>query len=112
MGEVGNYRVQNPAEVGSSAGGLSSSINLSSAPSSSTRFMPTIPETGNDDRVSGREYEAAAFHQDSWTEPSFNNLKRNRDGDMKMFSDFNGMENQVPTSVYTFSVPVVNELCC
>lgn len=100
MGEVGNYRVQNPAEVSSSAGGLSTSMNLASAPSSSSRFMPTIPETGNDDRVNGREYDAAAFHHDSWNESSFNNLKRNRDGDMKMFSDFNGMGNQVATSLF------------
>ncbi|KAH6758072.1 hypothetical protein C2S52_023040 [Perilla frutescens var. hirtella] len=110
IGEVGDYRVHNHAED-SSAGGLSSSMNMSSAPSSSSRFMPSIPESGNEnenigtttspengrlrngDGVNGRDYEAA-FQHDSWNESTFNNLKRNRDGDLKMFSNFNGLENQ------------------
>lgn len=116
MGEVGDYRVHNHAEDSSSAGGgLSSSMNLSSAPSSSSRFMPSIPESGNEnenigggasspenarlrngDSVDDREYEAV-FHHDSWNESHFNSMKRNRDGDLKMFSNFNGLENQVAT---------------
>ncbi|XP_047958472.1 transcription factor bHLH130-like [Salvia hispanica] len=97
MGEAGNYRVHNPAEDSSSACGLSSSMNLSSAASSSSRFMPSIPETGNENAFSpenGRLRNGAAFHHDSWNETSFNSLKRNRDGDAKMFSDFNGLENE------------------
>ncbi|KAL1539979.1 transcription factor bHLH130-like protein [Salvia divinorum] len=97
MGEAGNYRVQSPAEDSSSAGGLSSSMNLSSAASSSSRFMPSIPETGNENAFSpenGRLRNETAFHHDSWNETSFNSLKRNRDGDAKMFSDFNGLENE------------------
>ncbi|XP_042015599.1 transcription factor bHLH130-like isoform X2 [Salvia splendens] len=97
MGEAGNYRVHNPAEDSSSACGLSSSMNLSSAASSTSRFMPSIPETGNENAFSpenGRLRNGAAFHHDSWNDTSFNSLKRNRDGDTKMFSDFNGLENE------------------
>lgn len=97
MGEAGNYRVHNPAEDSSSAGGLSSSMNLSSAASSSSRFMPSIPETGNENAFSpenGRLRNEAAFPHDSWNETPFNSSKRNRDGDLKMFSNFNGLEDQ------------------
>lgn len=105
MGEAGNYRV-NPAEDSSSAGGLSSSMNLSSAASSSSRFMPSIPETGNENafspengRLQGNE---AAFPHDSWNETPFNSSKRNRDGDLKMFSNFNGLEDQVASHISLF----------
>ncbi|KAL8555484.1 hypothetical protein ACS0TY_003333 [Phlomoides rotata] len=91
MGEVGNYRVQNHAEVSSS----------------STRFMPSIPENGNGndsitpgnnrlrnaDSANSQEFDAAYPH-DSWNDTSFNTLKRNHNGDPKMFSNFNELENQ------------------
>ncbi|XP_057800466.1 transcription factor bHLH130-like isoform X2 [Salvia miltiorrhiza] len=97
MGEAGDYRVPNPAEDSSSVGGLSSSMNLTSAASSSSRFMPSIPETGNQDAFSpenGRLRNEPTFQHDSWNETSFNSLKRNRDGDSKMFSNFNGLDNE------------------
>ncbi|KAL3815055.1 hypothetical protein ACJIZ3_016323 [Penstemon smallii] len=105
MGEVGNYKVQNHSEASSSA----NQINFSSKnQSSNLRFMPSIPESGNeniitrsseengrlrncDSAANGREFEASVFAHDSWNESPFNNLKRNRDGDLKMF---NGLENQ------------------
>ncbi|KAK4476397.1 hypothetical protein RD792_015548 [Penstemon davidsonii] len=105
MGEVGNYKVQNHSEASSSA----NQINFSSKnQSSNLRFMPSIPESGNegiitrspeengrlrncDSAANGREFEASVFANDSWNESPFNNLKRNRDGDLKMF---NGLENQ------------------
>ncbi|KAL6569842.1 hypothetical protein OROMI_014356 [Orobanche minor] len=105
MGELGNYRVQNhPKANNSSAKGH---INFSS--SSRTRFMPTIPENTNqdigthnpengqlrsgDDAVVG-EFKAALPH-DSWNDSLFSNsLKRNRDGEIRMFSNFNGLDNQ------------------
>lgn len=89
MGEVGNYRVQNHAEVSSS----------------NSRFMPSIPENVNEsvapgnnqsrngDSANGQEFEAAYPH-DSWNDTSFNTLKRNSNGDPKIFSNFNGLENQ------------------
>ncbi|KAL6493883.1 hypothetical protein OROGR_031792 [Orobanche gracilis] len=105
MGELGSYRVHNhPKANNSSAKGH---INFSS--SSTTRFMPTIPENTNqdtgthnpengqlrsgDDTVVG-EFEAALPH-DSWNDSLFSNsLKRNRDGEIRIFSNFNGLDNQ------------------
>ncbi|KAK4414432.1 Transcription factor [Sesamum alatum] len=127
MGDVGNYRVQNQAKANASASnGMSIHMNFSSAPSSSSRYMPSIPENVNEsistrnpengqsrnsNSGNGREYEAAFTH-DSWNGSPFNNLKRNRDGDLKMFSNFNGLENQnsetrksTPGLVHHLSLP-------
>ncbi|KAK4415435.1 Transcription factor [Sesamum alatum] len=110
MGEVGNYRVHNHAEAGSSAGGLSNHMNYSSCPSSSSMFMPSIPETENEsfgrrnpengrlrngNTANGGEYEPEpSLHQDSWNEAPFSNsLKRDRDGHPKMYSNFNGLDD-------------------
>lgn len=83
--------------------------NHAEASSSSSRFMPSIPENGNNsivpgnnrlrngDSTNGQEYEAAYTH-DSWNNTSFNTLKRNSNGDPKMFSNFNELENQVSIS--------------
>ncbi|KAL8062083.1 hypothetical protein ABFX02_02G123600 [Erythranthe guttata] len=107
MGDVGNYRVQSHAKPNSSSG--NHNMNFSSGPSSSSRFMPSIPENdqllrnrnnnntsaNNNNNNGGREFEDVNFPQDSWNHsPPFNSLKRNRDGDPKMFSNFNGFENQ------------------
>ncbi|KAK6162921.1 hypothetical protein DH2020_002762 [Rehmannia glutinosa] len=108
MGEVGNYRVQNHAKANSSANGMSNHMNFSSPPSSSTRFMPPIPENGNQNIISThnpengqlrngnnantREFENV-FSNDAWNDSPFNGLKRNRNGDLKMFSNFNGLDN-------------------
>ncbi|XP_011087339.1 transcription factor bHLH130 [Sesamum indicum] len=127
MGEVGNYRVHNQAKANASASnGMSNHMNFSSAPCSSSRYMPSIPENVNEsistcnpengqsrnsDSGNGREYEAGFTH-DSWNGSPFNNLKRNRDGDLKMFSNFNGLENQngetrksTPGLVHHLSLP-------
>ncbi|XP_042061054.1 transcription factor bHLH130-like [Salvia splendens] len=110
MGEVEKYRAQNhskatPSSSSAATAGMSSHINFSSA--SSSRFMPTIPENVNESigmrspengqlgSANAREFDAL-FPQDSWNHDSpFNSLKRSRGGDsMKMFSYFNGLENQ------------------
>ncbi|XP_022866848.1 transcription factor bHLH130-like [Olea europaea var. sylvestris] len=108
-GEVGNYRVGNgtSAEAHSSANGLNNYMNFSSSSPSRSRFMPSIPENGNEDismhnsdngqwrnanSANGKEYDAT-FSKSMWNESSFNQLKRNRDGDSKMFSNFCGSKN-------------------
>lgn len=113
MGEVGNYRVHSHSKPNSSAGPMTNHVNFSSGPSSSSRFMPSIPENvnearnpengqlGDDDNANVRDFEAV-FPQDSWNDPPFNSLKRNRDGDAKMFSNFSGLDNQVRI----FPVPI------
>ncbi|PIN14392.1 hypothetical protein CDL12_12981 [Handroanthus impetiginosus] len=105
MGEVENYGVHNHAEASSSSSGLSNHMNFSSGLSYSPKFMASIPENGNESMgqnhqflngnngANGRKHEAA-FPHDSWNESPFNGLKRNRGGDPKMFSNFNGLENQ------------------
>ncbi|XP_009612393.1 transcription factor bHLH130-like [Nicotiana tomentosiformis] len=64
--EVGNYRASSGANM-----------SFSSAQSSTSNFMPSIAE------------------HESWNDSIFHSLKRNRDGDLKVFSnDFNGMTSQ------------------
>ncbi|KAL8500750.1 hypothetical protein ACS0TY_020367 [Phlomoides rotata] len=104
MGEVGNYRVHNHSKPNSSAVLMTNHPNFSSGPSSSSRFMPSIPENVNEIRnpengqlgdgnnANVRDFEAV-FAQDSWNDPPFNSLKRNREADAKMFSNFSGLEN-------------------
>ncbi|GFP98175.1 transcription factor bhlh130 [Phtheirospermum japonicum] len=131
MGDVGNYRssVHNQpkpnissANNNNNSNGMSTHINFSSAPSSSTRFMPTIPENGNQDiaapengqlrngnnnNANARDFEPV-FPHDTWNEPSFSNgLKRNRDGEMRMFSDFNNGETRKNSNglVHHLSLP-------
>ncbi|KAK6120799.1 hypothetical protein DH2020_045462 [Rehmannia glutinosa] len=91
MGEIGNYKVQNHTESSPSATGLNNHINFSSAPSSSSRFMPSIPENVNES-IPTISPENGRLRNGN--ESHFNGLKRNRDGDLKMFSNFNGLENQ------------------
>lgn len=79
MREVGNFgaSVGTNREASTSANGFSNHISYSTAQSSSSNFMPSIAEN------------------ESWNDSSFNSLKRNRDGDLKMFSNnFSGMPNQ------------------
>ncbi|KAL1535927.1 transcription factor bHLH130-like protein [Salvia divinorum] len=93
MGEVENYTVQNHSKASSSAG-------MSFTSASSSRFMPSIPENVNESiatcnpengqlgSANAREFDAL-FPPDSWNHDTpFNPLKR------KMFSNFNGLENQ------------------
>ncbi|KAK4372187.1 hypothetical protein RND71_007571 [Anisodus tanguticus] len=75
MREVGNFGAS-----GGTNREASTSINHisypSTAQSSSSNFMPSIAEN------------------ESWNDSSFNSLKTNRDGDLKMFSNnFSGMTN-------------------
>ncbi|KZV48733.1 hypothetical protein F511_26649 [Dorcoceras hygrometricum] len=100
MGGVGNFGIQSHAEPNSSRG-MNSQINFSSTPSSTTsRFMPTIPENCNESIVttSSEDKRSAQIigsgEYEPWNDSSFNGLKRTRNGDLKMFSSFNGLENQ------------------
>ncbi|PIM98254.1 hypothetical protein CDL12_29268 [Handroanthus impetiginosus] len=128
LGDLGNYRVHNHAKAYSSSSGMSNHMNFSSSgPSSSSRFMPSIPENGNETIIThndpengllknvnssnGREF-GVAFPNNSWNDSPFNGMKRNRDGDPKMFSNFNGLESQngegrknAPGLVHHLSLP-------
>ncbi|KAL2478513.1 transcription factor bHLH [Forsythia ovata] len=100
MGEVGSYRISNHAEANSPTNGLKNHVNFSSGSTSSSRFMPRIPENGNEDigtsspengnGDNSTEYDTTLL-KDSWNDSPFNSLKRNRDGDLKTFSNFNGL---------------------
>lgn len=79
MREIGNFGASagTNREASTSTNGFSNHISFSSAQSSSSNFMPVIAEN------------------ESWNDSSFNSLKRNRDGDPKMYSNnFSGMGNQ------------------
>ncbi|KAJ8573545.1 hypothetical protein K7X08_010056 [Anisodus acutangulus] len=80
MKEVGNYGASGGTnrEASTSTIGFSNHISYSStAQSTSSNFMPSIAEN------------------ESWNDSSFNSLKRNRDGDLKLFSNnFSGVTNQ------------------
>lgn len=123
MREVGSFRNSNgtSGEASSSTCGLSNHISFASGPSSSSRFMPSIAENGNetvgtgspDHGQMGNGNQASQgyvsnYHNESWNDSSFNSLKRNRDGDLKMYSGFSGLESQVMFLDYTkisFLVP-------
>lgn len=95
MGDVGSYTVHNHSKANSSASGMSNHISFSSGPASGSRFMPTIPENGNDSIGTRSDPEReAAFQHSSWNGSSFNSVKRNRDGELKMFSSFGALDNQ------------------
>lgn len=102
MGEVESYGARNHSKASSSSVSSHHNINFSSAPSSSSRFMPSIPENVSETISGARTPENGHFFpQDSWnSDASFSSLKRNRDGDMKMFSDFSGLEDQVGISPF------------
>ncbi|XP_051144367.1 transcription factor bHLH130-like isoform X2 [Andrographis paniculata] len=95
----GNYSVNNHADKSSSHGTLGNHMAFSSGPSSSLRFMPSIPENGSErigacgPETSQMRNDNSAFRQGSWNESQFKSLKRNRDSEDNMFSNFNGLEN-------------------
>nr|GLL25004.1 transcription factor bHLH130-like [Ipomoea trifida] len=79
MREGGNYNKGSDGAnraASLSSNGFNNHINYSSAQSSSSNYMPSIAEN------------------ESWNDSSFNCLKRSRDGDFKILSALNGMEDQ------------------
>ncbi|KAK6804107.1 hypothetical protein RDI58_001891 [Solanum bulbocastanum] len=79
MREVGNFgaSVGTNREASTSTNGFSNHISYSTNQSSTSNFMPSIAEN------------------ESWYDSSLNSLKRNRDGDQKMFTNnFSAMTNQ------------------
>ncbi|KAA8515701.1 hypothetical protein F0562_018688 [Nyssa sinensis] len=109
MRDVGNFKLGNATdrEVTPSTRNLNDHINFSSGPSSYSTFMPQIAENGNESiglgspengrlgngNGSNRSY-VPGFPNDSWNGSTFTSLKRNRDGDMKMFPGLNALETQ------------------
>ncbi|KAL3516536.1 hypothetical protein ACH5RR_023438 [Cinchona calisaya] len=109
MREVGSLRSNNGnnVEASSSTSSLNNHLNFNSGPSSSSRFMPSIAENGNENAGTGspdqrqmgngnetnRGY-ASSFLNESWNDSLFNSLKRNREGEMKLYSSLSGLENQ------------------
>ncbi|KAL3537360.1 hypothetical protein ACH5RR_000726 [Cinchona calisaya] len=109
IGEVGNLRSGNGTngEASSSTSGLNNHPHFTSGPSSGSRFMPSIAENGNEHAGTGspdhgqlgngnetNRVFVSSYLNESWNDSPFNSLKRNRDGDMKMYSSFSGLENQ------------------
>lgn len=113
MRDVGSIRGNNRIGVEASAttSRLSNQMNFSSGPSSCSRFSPHMAENGienagrrsPDNARMGNSNDANRCYIPSipndWNNSTFNGLKRNRDGDMKMFSSSNGLDTQV---VYHF----------
>ncbi|CAA0827123.1 Transcription factor bHLH130 [Striga hermonthica] len=103
--------VRSQAHAISSTNGMSTHLNFSSPAlcSRSMRLMPSVPnhvnqsmgthnleneQLRNGNNANVREFEAA-FPHDSWNDSPFgDSLKRNRDGEMRAFMDFNGLDNQ------------------
>lgn len=132
-GEVRKFS-NNGETCSSSNSGLNNhQLNFASTPSSSSRYMPSIAEHGNEtveasspdnvqlvgnrDETSMAAYTSAAFSTEPWNEPpppapvpAFSILKRNRDGDFKMFSDFNRLENQDGGETRTHSHTLTHHL--
>ncbi|CAI9103138.1 OLC1v1001582C1 [Oldenlandia corymbosa var. corymbosa] len=91
MREVGNFRNGNGinGEASPATGVLNNQMNFTSGSSSSSRFMPTIAENGTEMLGHGSPDHVSGYHT------SFNSMKRNRDGDLKMFSGFSGLDTHV-----------------
>ncbi|KAM7512312.1 hypothetical protein LguiB_011187 [Lonicera macranthoides] len=106
--DVGSIRGNNRIGVEASAttSRLSNQMNFSSGPSSCSRFSPHIAENGienagrrsPDNAHMGNSNDANRCYIPSipndWNNSTFNGLKRNRDGNMKMFSSSNGFDTQ------------------
>ncbi|KAK3003022.1 hypothetical protein RJ639_020188 [Escallonia herrerae] len=99
---VGTFQASNRAnmETGLSSTRLSNHMNFS-------RFGPQIAETGNGSIGTGSPKNGQfgngnetnkgshpSIPSDPWNGSTFTSLKRNRDGDLKMFSSMNGLETQ------------------
>ncbi|GER39384.1 basic helix-loop-helix (bHLH) DNA-bindingsuperfamily protein [Striga asiatica] len=87
--------VHSQAHAISSTNGMSTHLNFSSP---SVQCIGTHnlenEQLRNGNNANLREFEAA-FPHGSWNDSSFgNSLKRNRDGEMRVFMDFNGLDNQ------------------
>lgn len=107
---MGNFRASNRTniEASSKTSRLSSYMTFSSGPSSCSRFMPPITENGNDSvgtssqqnghlgsGENGEQHPRGRYLPNSRNDSTSNNLKRNRDSEVKMFSNLNGFDSQV-----------------
>lgn len=105
MRDMANFSAANGVNGKSSPSrGLNDHINFSSGQPLAPRYMPQIPENGNESTnlanvnlvngQSGNEFYLPSFQNDSWNESSLSGVKRTRESDDK-FSGCNAMDSQV-----------------
>lgn len=92
----------------STIGDLNNHMNLASMSPCNSTFMPIIATNGNDCVGVGKQedgqlstwsnfdkdFASSHFSRKSWDDSQFNSLKRDRDGEIKMLSGYNVLENQ------------------
>lgn len=101
----GNFRASNRTnmELGSTTNRSNNHMAFSSGQSSHSRFMPQIAENGNEKVAisSQQNGQLSSDHSNRHylstipNDSSFTSLKRNRDGEMKMFSHLSGLDSEV-----------------
>ncbi|KAL1802592.1 hypothetical protein ACET3Z_031239 [Daucus carota] len=95
----GNYDAnkRTRTEVNTTASRLSNHVNFSSGSSSKSRFMPHTTENYNERIVTSCQQngQLSSGQNRDWSGDSASTgLKRNRDGEVKMLSNINGLNNQ------------------
>ncbi|GER51783.1 basic helix-loop-helix (bHLH) DNA-bindingsuperfamily protein [Striga asiatica] len=94
MGEGGKHKVESEAHEGMSTHLNFSSPNMHANQNMAMHNLENGHFINANNNSIGREF-GGAFSHDSWNDSSFgNSLKRNRDGKMRVFSDFNGFDNR------------------
>ncbi|KAG5565207.1 hypothetical protein RHGRI_001191 [Rhododendron griersonianum] len=89
MKDVGSFRAGNGTNgKASTSNRFNGIINFSSGPSSSSRFMPKITESGNGNETTEASSPQTRFQNDSWT---VTGLKRNRDDNESQLFGFNAL---------------------
>lgn len=87
-----NKRIR--TDVNTTASRSSNHVNFSSGSSSKSRFMPHTTE--NIATSCQQNVQLSSGQNQEWqTECTFTGSKRNRDGEVKMLSNINGLNNQV-----------------
>ncbi|XP_058203745.1 transcription factor bHLH130-like [Rhododendron vialii] len=89
MKDVGSFKAGNGTNgKASTSNRFNGIINFSSGPSSSSRFMPKITESGNGNGTIEASSPQTRFQNDSWT---VTDLKRNRDDNESQLFGFNAL---------------------
>ncbi|KAL8092123.1 transcription factor bHLH129-like isoform X2 [Apium graveolens] len=105
MNNVGSFRSSNKTNTGlsSALNRLDNYLNFSSGPSSHSRFMPQSAANANENVGNSDLYldnghnggnSNRAYVQNFHNDPTSNNLKRNRDGEVKMLSNMTRLDKQ------------------
>jgi hypothetical protein len=120
-----NTRINLEPNTTTTASRLSNQMSFSSGPSSCSRFSPRMSENGTESTVKRSPENLNLGNNDisnrcyipniptDWNNSTFNGSKRNRDGEMKVFSDSNGLSAQSngdgsqysPSLVHHMSLP-------